>query len=314
MISFSLRSARLRSSHSLELVAILVRQCTSASCSLTSLRMRFSITRAAWLSLRVSCLNACVRCSVDSRYALCACSKWRSSSSIMPSSWILSTLYSSELRFLISSRAASYSCRSSFSESWNSDSILAIMSCMSFFWRTCAFTISVRSASNSSSSALSCAPNSASSARMRWCCRSSSESSTIMCARTASPYCSSASSRSRSSICTIASLRSTSRSWFWLRISISLLSSSTLAMRMILRHWLWILMPLRCAYRCSRSARSRSATRASSCSRRSFSSACSAAISSRARRSSSVSFSFLTFAPPFTPFFILAIATSRYKG
>mmetsp|Transcript_27850 Transcript_27850/g.75300 ORF Transcript_27850/g.75300 Transcript_27850/m.75300 type:complete len:215 (+) Transcript_27850:1420-2064(+) len=214
MISFSLRSARLRSSHSREFVEIFVRQCVSASCSLTSLRMRFSITRAAWASLRVRCLKAWVRCSVLSRYALCACSKWRSSSSIMPSSWILSTLYSSLFLFLISSRWASKSCLSSLSMSANSCSIAAMMSVMSLRCRTWVFMISVRSTSNSSSSAFKSCAKSASSAFMRWYCRSMRLSTTSMCARTAMPYCSSASSRSRSSICTMASFRSTSRSWF----------------------------------------------------------------------------------------------------
>ena len=67
MISFSLRSARLRSSHSRPLVAILVRQCCSASCSRTSLRICRSILSAALASSLVSVRKVLVRCSVDSR-------------------------------------------------------------------------------------------------------------------------------------------------------------------------------------------------------------------------------------------------------
>jgi len=68
MISFSLRSALFRSSHSRELVEILVRQCVRASCNLTSLRMRFSITRAAYM-----CVYACM-CVV---LCLCVCARAR---------------------------------------------------------------------------------------------------------------------------------------------------------------------------------------------------------------------------------------------
>mmetsp|Transcript_4338 Transcript_4338/g.14998 ORF Transcript_4338/g.14998 Transcript_4338/m.14998 type:complete len:239 (-) Transcript_4338:233-949(-) len=238
MTSFSCRSARLRSSHSRLLEAILMRQCASESWRRMSLRMRFSMMRALLASFLVSALKLWVRWSVLVRYAWCACSKLRSSSSIVLSRLILSTLYSSLLRFLISSRSDSNSCRESASASANSASIAAIMSSRSFFCFACAFTISVRSVSNSSSSARKLLPNSSSKALMRMYCRSKSLSTMIMWDRSAIWNCSSASSKSRSSIWMMASLRSTSRSWFCDRISISLRRSSTLASRMIFLHWL----------------------------------------------------------------------------
>ncbi len=73
---------------------------SSPTCILTSFFMRCSMMRAESASFFVSVLKALARCSVLSRYALCACSKWRSKSSMMDSSCIFRTLYSSLFRFL----------------------------------------------------------------------------------------------------------------------------------------------------------------------------------------------------------------------
>mmetsp|Transcript_57745 Transcript_57745/g.182943 ORF Transcript_57745/g.182943 Transcript_57745/m.182943 type:complete len:233 (-) Transcript_57745:150-848(-) len=226
---------------------------------------------------------------------------------------ILSTLYSSELRFLISSRCDSNSCLASASACSNSCSMAAMMSCISFFCLTCQLTISVRSVSNSSSRAWRLKLNSSSRRLTRVYWRSISASRVCRCDRSAIWYCSSASSRSRSSIWMMASLRSTSRSWFWERISISLRRSSTLARRMILRHWLWILIALMTAYFSSFSCRLRSFTRDASSLRRLSSSALSISISRRAFFSASVSLTF-TLAPPLASFLAFTIFPGLPSG
>mmetsp|Transcript_11897 Transcript_11897/g.36054 ORF Transcript_11897/g.36054 Transcript_11897/m.36054 type:complete len:233 (+) Transcript_11897:992-1690(+) len=156
-------------------------------------------------------------------------------SSVMRSSWI-----SSELRFLISSRTISCSCLDSPSFSASSASMASMMSFSSCMSCVCAPSMMSRSCECSSVSVCSSLSNSSSSASRRWSCRSMRSSTFFRCARSAIWNWSSASSRSRSSIWMMASLRSTSRSWFCDRISMSLRRFSTLAMRMILRHWFWI--------------------------------------------------------------------------
>eukprot|EP00982_Pelagococcus_subviridis_P010583 31011-Pelagococcus_subviridis.AAC.5 len=158
MMSFSCRSALFLASHSSALALIFVRHLATASCRRINFRMRFSIVLALMASCRVSSLNELVLESVDERYSRCAASNVRSSASIVPSSAVLSALYSSAFEFFSSSRRLSNSVRHSCLCASCDASIASMRSIISRLCRACAPTISARSASNSSVSALRVVP------------------------------------------------------------------------------------------------------------------------------------------------------------
>mmetsp|Transcript_5178 Transcript_5178/g.13620 ORF Transcript_5178/g.13620 Transcript_5178/m.13620 type:complete len:251 (-) Transcript_5178:22-774(-) len=235
-----------------------------------------------------------------------------------PSSVKRSTLYSSELRFLISSRVASNSCRASNSCSVKSSSIVSRISNISFLCAAKLRSISARSEPNSSRSSCRSFSNSNSELRSRELCRSMSLSTMSRCARSAIWYCSSESSRSRSRTWMMASFRSTSRSWFCDMISISLRRSSTLTSRISFRHCVRILSRLIREYFSSASCRSLSSRLRPSSFARAASSSFMRSISKRSCRSCADSgplpFLSTTLEPPFMAFLIFAMAAPDYAG
>mmetsp|Transcript_41697 Transcript_41697/g.98963 ORF Transcript_41697/g.98963 Transcript_41697/m.98963 type:complete len:210 (-) Transcript_41697:783-1412(-) len=148
--SLSSRISRFRSSHSLTLDAIFIRQCASVSWRRCMRLIWPSMVVADVRSLVVNVRNCWVRCRVVWSYVSAAFAKWFSSVSICASSMSLRTLRSSRFLFFNSSQYESKSCLASASESLNCCSTSSMMSINSPLLAMCLVTISVRSVWKSS--------------------------------------------------------------------------------------------------------------------------------------------------------------------